>query len=60
MEGRGLAIVVAAASVLYVGVEWLGGRMGWPPRYLFLADLSAGAVFLWAMVGAVRIWRKRR
>ena len=59
-EGRGLALVVAVAAVLYVGAEWLGGQMGWPPRYLFLADLAVGAVFIWAMVAAYGIWRKRR
>ena len=59
-EGRGLALVVAVATVLYVGAEWLGGQLGWPPRYLFLADLAAGAAFLWAMVAAYGIWRKRR
>jgi hypothetical protein len=34
--------------------------MNWPPKYVFLADLSAGAAFLWAMIATYRLWRKRQ
>ena len=58
--GRRIALVVAGAGVLWVGVQWLGGQMGWPPKYILLADLSAAAAFIWAMVAALRMWRKRQ
>ncbi len=57
---RLIAVVISLAAVLWLGVEYLGGQMDWPPKYLFLADLSAGAAFIWAMVATIRLWRKRQ
>lgn len=59
-EARLIAVVIALAMVLWVGVEYLGGQMDWPPKFIFLADLSAGAAFIWAMVATYRLWRKRQ
>ncbi len=59
-QGRRIAIVIAVAGVGYILVQALGGYYGWPPKYIFLADLSAAAAFVWAMVAALRIWRRRR
>ncbi len=59
-QTRRIAVVVAAAAVLWIVVEALGGLYGWPPKYIFLADLSAAAAFIWGMVAAVRIWRRRQ
>lgn len=50
-------IVVAALS--WILIEALGGLYGWLPKYILLADLSAAAAFIWAMVAALRIWRRR-
>ncbi len=58
-EGRRIALVVAGAAVFWVAVEFLGGQMGWPPKYILLADLSVGAAFIWAMVAAFRLWRRQ-
>lgn len=58
-QARRIAVVIAAAAVLWVLVEALGGQFNWPPRYIFLADLCAAAAFIWAMIAAIRIWRKR-
>lgn len=58
-QARRIAVVIAAAASLWILVEALGGQYGWPPRYIFLADLSAAAAFIWAMVAAFRIWRRR-
>ena len=57
-EARLIAVVIALAALLWLGVEYLGGQMNWPPKYVFLADLSAGAAFLWAMIASYRLWRK--
>ena len=57
-EARLIAVVIALAALLWLGVEYLGGQMNWPPKYVFLADLSAGAAFLWAMIATYRLWRK--
>ena len=59
-QGRLIAVVIAATMIGWMGFQWLGGQMGWPPKYLLLADLSAAAAFIWAMVAAVRIWRRRQ
>jgi len=59
-QGRRLALVVAVTGLGYVLVQALGGLYAWPPKYILLADLSAAAAFVWTMVAALRIWRKRR
>jgi hypothetical protein len=59
-EARLIAVVIALAALLWLGVEYLGGQMNWPSKYVFLADLSAGAAFLWAMIASYRLWRKRQ
>ena len=56
----GFAVVIVLAALLWLGVEYLGGQMNWPPKFVFLADLSAGAAFLWAMIATYRLWRKRQ
>ncbi len=58
-QGRRIALVIAAAALLWILIQALGGHFNWPPKYILLADLSAAAAFVWAMVAAVRIWRRR-
>jgi hypothetical protein len=59
-QGRMIALVIVGAMVGWIGFQWVGGQMGWPPKYILLGDLSAAAAFIWAMVAAVRIWRRRK
>ena len=59
-QGRVIALVVAGAMIGWMGFQWLGGQMGWPAKYILLADMCAAAAFIWAMVAAVRIWRRRQ
>ena len=59
-QARRIAIVIAAAMVLWLGAQALGGALGWPPRLVFLFDLAALAAFLWALAATIRIWRARR
>lgn len=58
-QGRRIALVVAATGLGYILIQSLGGLYDWPPKYILLADLSAAAAFVWTMVAAFRIWRKR-
>lgn len=60
VQGRIAALVIAGAGIGWIGLGWLGGQLGWPPKYILLVDLSAAAAFIWAMVAALRIWRRRR
>ena len=57
---RLIALVIAGAMIGWIAVQWLGGQMGWPPKYILLVDLAALAAFVWALVATYRIWRKRQ
>ncbi len=57
---RLVAVVLVATMVLWMGAQWLGGKLGLETRYVFLFDLLAIAAFVWAMVVTYQIWRGRR
>ena len=57
---RIVALVIALAALIWVALQWLAARGGWNPRYIVLADLAAGAAFIWALVVTGRIWRRQR
>ena len=57
---RTVAVVLCATMVLWIALQWLGGRFGWPERWVFLFDLAALAAFLWAMIVTVGLWRARK
>lgn len=59
-QARMASVVIAATMVLWMGAQWIGGRLGLPERYVFLFDLLALAGFLWALIVTWQIWRKRR
>lgn len=56
---RLVAVVIALAMVLWLGVQWLGGQQGWPAKYAFLADLAAIGALVWSLLVTFRIWRRR-
>ena len=57
-EARLVAVVIAATMILWLGMQWLGGRLGWDASYAFLFDLAALAAFFWALAVTWRIWRR--
>ena len=59
-QARQAAVVIAATAVLWIGAQWLGGRMGWEERYAFLFDMVAIAALVWALIVTFRIWRRVR
>jgi len=59
-QARLVAFVLAATMVLWMGAQWLGGKLGLETRFVFLFDLLAIAAFVWAMVVTYQIWRGRR
>lgn len=59
-QARMVALVIAGTMILWLGGQWLGGRMGWDTRYAILFDLAALAAFFWALVVTYQLWRKRR
>ena len=58
-QARLVALVIAATMVLWMAAQWLGGEMGWEPRYVFLFDMLALAGFLWCLIVTWQIWRRR-
>ena len=59
-QTRLVALVLAGTMGLWLGAQWVGGKMGWDTRYVFLFDLAAIAGFVFAMIVTYRIWRQRR
>ncbi len=59
-QARLISIVIALTMILWMALQWLGGELGLPSRYVFLIDLFALAGFLWALIVAWQLWRKRR
>ncbi len=56
---RLVALVIAIAMLGWLGVQWLGGQMGWPEKYVFLVDLAAIGAMIWSLLVTWRIWRRR-
>ena len=59
-QARFVALVIAGTMVLWMGAQWVGGKLGLEARYVFLFDLAALAAFIWALYVTYQIWRKRR
>lgn len=59
-QARLVAFVIAGTMILWMGAQFLGGRLGWETRFVFLFDLAAMAAFFWALAVTYGIWRKRR
>ena len=60
LQARLVGVVLVVTMLLWLGAQWLGGEMGWQPKYVFLFDLAALAAFIWALAVTYQIWRKRR
>ncbi|MFN4153722.1 MAG: DUF5337 family protein [Paracoccaceae bacterium] len=60
LKARLVAFVLAGTMLLWMGAQYLGGKMGWDARYVFLFDFAAIAAFFWALVLTYQIWRARR
>jgi Family of unknown function (DUF5337) len=59
-QARLVAFVIAGTMILWMGAQWLGGRLGWETRFVFLFDFAALAAFGWALVVTYQIWRGRQ
>ncbi len=57
---RKAGIVMAVTMSLWMGLQVIGGEMGWPVKYTLLFDLAALAGFIWSLAVTYQIWRKRR
>ena len=59
-KGRHVAMVIAAAMVVWFGAGLLGASLGWPGRYALLIDFAALAALIYAFVNIYQIWRMRQ
>jgi hypothetical protein len=59
-QARTAGLVIAVAMVLWLAAQWLGPMLGLAGNYALLIDFAALAAFVWALVVAVRVWRRRR
>ena len=56
---RLVAAVIALTMLGWLAVQWLGGQLGWPVKFAFLADLLAMGALIWSLLVTWRIWRRR-
>lgn len=59
-QGRTVAIVIAVSFSLWLLINAVGGSLGIPPEYAFLADFAALGAMAWALIVALRIRKERR
>lgn len=59
LQMRKIAVVMAVAGVFWTVMQWLGPRLGLAGEYAFLIDLAAIGAFVWALVLALSLWRRR-
>lgn len=53
------ALVIAAAMIGWIVLQWLAKQHGWAPRWVFLIDLAAIGAFVWSLLVTWRIWRRK-
>ncbi len=56
-QARLAAIVIFVTAVLWMGLQYIGGRLGLPDRYAFLLDFAALGAFAWALFALFNVWR---
>lgn len=56
---RLVAIVIAAAMLVWLAIQAIGQEYEWAGRWAYLADLAAIGAFVWSLIVTWRIWRRR-
>ena len=59
-QARVVSIVIALTMILWMLAQYLGTKLSFSERYMYLFDFFALAGFLWALIVTWQIWRKRR
>ena len=59
-QGRVVGVVIAVGGLLAILAPWLTDILGLPVRFEMLFYFVAIGAFVWALVVALQIWRKRQ
>jgi membrane protease YdiL (CAAX protease family) len=59
-QTRLASIVILVAMIGWMLVTFLGGKLGLPVRFAFLADFAALGAFAWALIVLFMVWRQRQ
>ncbi len=59
-QTRLASIVILVAMLGWMLVSFIGGKLGLPTRFAFLADFAAMGAFAWALIVLFKVWRQRQ
>ena len=59
-QARIASIVIIVTFPTWMLLSWLGGRLGWETRFVFLFDMMAIAAFIWSLFVLFQVWRRRQ
>jgi len=59
-QTRLASLVILIAMVIWMILQWVGGKIGLEARYVFLLDFFALAAFAWSLLVLIRVWHRRQ
>ena len=59
-QTRQASMVIVAGFLGWMAFQLVGGAIGLPVRFAFLADLAMLAALAWALFVLINVWRARR
>ena len=59
-QTRLASVVILITMVVWMALQWIGGKIGLEARYVFLLDFFALAAFAWSLMVLIRVWLMRQ
>lgn len=59
-QTRLASVVILITMVVWMSLQWIGGKIGLEARYVFLLDFFALAAFAWSLMVLIRVWLRRQ
>jgi hypothetical protein len=59
-QTRLASVVILITMVVWMVLQWIGGKIGLEARYVFLLDFFALAAFAWSLMVLIRVWLRRQ
>ena len=60
IQTRLASVVILITMVVWMALQWIGGKIGLEARYVFLLDFFALAAFAWSLMVLIRVWLRRQ